>query len=1441
MTSSLEALERRLLFAGGTGLLGQYYGTAQLGDLSLVRTDATVNYQWGSGSPDPTVPAGAYSVRWSGRVEPLYTETYTFSVLHDHGARLWVDGQQVVNAWGNSGSGPTEDSGALRLVAGRRYDIVLEYSESGGNSQVQLSWASPTQAKEVIPQSQLFPAERGSITQEYWTNLPGSNVSDLTSASVYPNSPTGGTTLSSMEAPQNFGDNFGQRIVGYISPPQTGIYTFYVAGDDSAALYLSTDAQAANKRLVATAPSATAPHEWTKFPQQRSTGVRLQAGQRYYIEAVGKDAAGADHLAAAWTLPDGSFAGPIDGQFLEPLLPEVRLTATQSNVYEGSSAQGIFTVTRTKGSNAQPLTVNYSVTGTATAGADYAPLSGSVTIAAGASSADVNITALDNSNVEPLENVTLTLSDSSGYVLGPVSSRSGSLQIYDDDTTATGGTSVISDGLTGFTLQGNNTYGTKSTVNVSDPPIIYVGGNPTPAFTQAIQVVTTTQPPKPQNLQLNQVNSAAINQSDTLYVELYARAVGSSTSAQTTVIFEQKVTFTQSLNYTATVGTQWQKLQLPFSALGSYIAGNAQLNLRLGFAPQTIQLGGIKVLNYGTSVPPGSLPQTKTPLSYGGRQANAAWRDGAQQRIDQLRRGNLTVHVFDAAGKPVDGATVALRQSQQAFKFGSAVNATRLTTATPSGDDLKYRAAILRIFNKVVFENDLKWPQWRSTTGRQRAIDGVNWAVANGLKVRGHNLIWPRWQSIPSTTGASSGTYNGVSWSADATTQASQAEYNAHVTADGLAAAQAWMADRILTHITDEASTLAGKPAEWDVDNEPFTSTDIQGAYGSTGVLTNAAMIDWYNAAHAADPNATLFINDYQIFSNNGQNASHIANYKNWIQYLIANGVALGGIGEQGHYDESRLSDIDKLQPVIDQFASYGLRLETTEYDFDTADLQVQADYMRDYLTMMFSQPSMNSFMLWGFWEGQQNKPQSALYNADWSIKPNGQQWEDLIFGDWWWDLTGTTAAGQFATRAETGTYDVTVSFGGETRTVQASLDTTGATTNVMLLNTIVPDAPGSLLASGSPQGVDLSWTDAAMNETGYSVERSADGLRFTEIAALPANSTSYSDASATLGTAYTYRVRAIGADPSTSSDYSPLAAATAGATPPSLVAAVSRRTHGANGPTFDAVLPLVGNSGIESRSTTSGWSMVLTFDKPIAQVGTITLSGTSGTAGTAVISGNTISVPITGAVNLETVTLTASNIQATDGTTLPSASATVRLIKGDVNGDGQVNISDINLVRSQSGQALNLGIFRRDINADGQINISDISIVRSLSGTILGAKTGDNAPTLTQPADQVTSQGQAIPPIAFTIGDVETTANALFLTVTSNNEDLLPIDTAYSFGGSGTSRTLTITPAAGMTGTATITLSVSDGQTFTRKTFTLMVNSSVAAPQLNLLDGADV
>ncbi len=130
------------------GLYAEYFDNIDLTNRKVTQIDPKVDFDWGSGSPDPKIGADTFSVRWTGFVQPKFTGSYTFHTVSDDGVRLWINGKLIINNWTDHSQ--KEDSGTISLKAGHTYDIKLEYYENSGVAKIQLLWSSIDQLKEVI-------------------------------------------------------------------------------------------------------------------------------------------------------------------------------------------------------------------------------------------------------------------------------------------------------------------------------------------------------------------------------------------------------------------------------------------------------------------------------------------------------------------------------------------------------------------------------------------------------------------------------------------------------------------------------------------------------------------------------------------------------------------------------------------------------------------------------------------------------------------------------------------------------------------------------------------------------------------------------------------------------------------------------------------------------------------------------------------------------------------------------------------------------------------------------------------------------------------------------------------------------------------------------------------------------------------------------------------
>jgi len=281
-----------------------------------------------------------------------------------------------------------------------------------------------------------------------------------------------------------------------------------------------------------------------------------------------------------------------------------------------------------------------------------------------------------------------------------------------------------------------------------------------------------------------------------------------------------------------------------------------------------------------------------------------------------------------SAGSP----SPALRDLAGSRQVGTAVGLPQLDT------DTKYAEILAREFNSVTPENAMKWGPVERVQGTfdwSGADEIVAFAQAHGQKVRGHTLVWhsqlPGWLSDGAFTGTQLG-------------------------------------EILKNHIATEVGRYAGKIYAWDVVNEAFAD---DGTWRDTIWLRGLGqgyVADAFRWAHAADPGAKLYINDYDV---EGINAKSDALY-NLVKSLKAQGVPIDGVGFQAHYDMTNPFPTD-VAGNLKRFADLGVEVAFTELDarfklpVTESALAQQATYYGQTVAACLAVPACVGVTVWGF------------------------------------------------------------------------------------------------------------------------------------------------------------------------------------------------------------------------------------------------------------------------------------------------------------------------------------------------------------------------------------------------------------------------------------------------------------------------------------------
>lgn len=536
-------------------------------------------------------------------------------------------------------------------------------------------------------------------------------------------------------------------------------------------------------------------------------------------------------------------------------------------------------------------------------------------------------------------------------------------------------------------------------------------------FSNRVRVDVRTYPEKPESVRLVAAVRGTISARDTLAIELWVRG----SSLRNEALTAYGVASLEEANGTSRklggegfyAGASWRQVIIAFPA--AIAADSANLVLNLGSYAQSIEIGGLRLANYRSSRTVASLP--RSPVAYPGMEPTAGWRKAAAERIEQVRKGDLTVRVTDAQGRPVAKAKVRAKMLRHAFGFGTAVTAKQLAAEGEDAD--RYRQSVESYFNRVVFEKDLKWDEWeRSKTNtdpdyQQKYLDAAcNWLRQRTLGLRGHyGAMGPL-----DTEGRGP-----------------------------VAVPDFELPRRVVAHLEEKFTAIGDKVIEWDVLNHPV------GNWAPT--LERRFGLDLYaelfrRARERAPSSVSLWVNESGAIEGGGRRAE----FERVLQDLVSKGADITGAGFMGHFDPASPRGIDEMYADFERFAKIVPYLQFTELDFDTTDERLQAQYLTDAITIAFSHPSVCAVVQWGFWEGLHWRPNAALWRKDWSLKPAGAAYIDLVTKQWWTDKeVETDDNGLAKVRGFLGAYDIIVSQDSRTQTISTHLNTSATWVDVPL------------------------------------------------------------------------------------------------------------------------------------------------------------------------------------------------------------------------------------------------------------------------------------------------------------------------------------------------------------------------------------------------------
>uniref|UniRef100_A0A453IQD5 GH10 domain-containing protein n=1 Tax=Aegilops tauschii subsp. strangulata TaxID=200361 RepID=A0A453IQD5_AEGTS len=305
------------------------------------------------------------------------------------------------------------------------------------------------------------------------------------------------------------------------------------------------------------------------------------------------------------------------------------------------------------------------------------------------------------------------------------------------------------------------------------------------------------------------------------------------------------------------------------------------------------------------------------------------WSSHRHAAVKKARKRTVRLRARDAAGNPVAGARVHVRQVRSGFPLGSAMSKEIIT-------NVKYQEWFAKRFTVTTFENEMKWYSTEWTQGHEdyTVPDAMlRFARSHGIAVRGHNVFW----DDPST----------------------QLGWVKALSGDQLRAATA-------NRMRSVMSRYAGKVIAWDVVNENLHFDFFEEKFGA------GASAAFYQKAHGMDGGALMSMNDFNTLEQPGDQNGLPAKYLNKLSQIKdafpGNGIGVRmAIGLEGHFGAT--PNIPYVRAALDTLSQAGVPIWLTEIDVQRG--PDQAYHLEQVLREVYSHPAVHGIVLWTAWHPQ--------------------------------------------------------------------------------------------------------------------------------------------------------------------------------------------------------------------------------------------------------------------------------------------------------------------------------------------------------------------------------------------------------------------------------------------------------------------------------------
>ncbi|WP_123534391.1 endo-1,4-beta-xylanase [Halosimplex salinum] len=582
-------------------------------------------------------------------------------------------------------------------------------------------------------------------------------------------------------------------------------------------------------------------------------------------------------------------------------------------------------------------------------------------------------------------------------------------------------------------------YRVQSDAGTAEP--LDVSGDDVP-FSAAARVEVTEETENAWNVTMKAtVQDRDVSEGDLLLGVLYLRGPEESEN-QPTLRYVSKDEANESTNMVRGVEDmqpvdEWIRYYVPIQFDYDSEAGAWWTEFFLGFGPQTIDVGGLALIDFDKNVSLSNLPSG--PATEPTSDDDGDWEAAADERIADHRTSELTVEVTDAEGSPVVATDVEVAMQEHEFGFGTGVDAKHLLEETEQGDP--YRENVKDLFNTATLTNHHKWRFWQD---EEFISDGATeWLRGRGIDVRGHAALWAD--------------VSGWAVPEDVVRAMGRTWEDAGVTDPDLD--PEYVREQTMAHVETVIEDYGDDLIEWEVLNEVIHQPGFVKAVNGIAATDDTTMEDpdpveapilreWFSAAREAAPDGMpLGINDYNVFV--GPYESERSRYERQIQYLNDGDAGLDFVGLQCHFSQSETLTPEEIMSGLDRYAQYDVDLRITEFDMadEGWNEENKGTFFHRFLKTVFSHPAVEEFLVWGIYSPTHWQGDAPFFTEGWGEKAPLEAYRDLVFDEWWTEKTGATDTnGAYSTTGFKGEYEVTAVVDGQEVTETVTLGDDPAT-----------------------------------------------------------------------------------------------------------------------------------------------------------------------------------------------------------------------------------------------------------------------------------------------------------------------------------------------------------------------------------------------------------